>query len=106
MEDEILDEEIIIEEDEEPIEEPVEDEEPIQELAIEERYQNVKSRISELEEMKHDMDEYYQEKLIELEYFEEHARQIRNVLNQNIFANTQEFKELEELKTVERVLET
>lgn len=81
-----------------PIEEP--------ELTTEEKYQIVKNRIIELEEIKSKMDEVNLEKTQELGNIEQKASELRGIINQNIFANTPESQELKELKIVERVLET
>ena len=63
------------------------------------------NRIEELEEVKKNMDKVASEKRKELASVEAEANEIREIINKNIFENTEEYKELQELKTTKKWLD-
>lgn len=65
----------------------------------------IESRITELEGLKKQMEETSSIKRLELANKEAECNEIKNIINQNIFENTEEYKELKELKITQRWLD-
>ena len=68
-------------------------------------YEKIRDRIQELEEIKSTMDDLASEKRLELAQKEAEAREIKEQINRNIFINTEEHKELQELKITRKWLD-
>ena len=68
-------------------------------------YDRIVRRISELEDIKTDMNGIVSEQRIELATKEAEVREIREMINKNIFENTAEYKELEDLKVSKRIFD-
>ena len=68
-------------------------------------YDRIVRRISELENIKTDMNGIVSEQRIELATKEAEVREIREMINKNIFENTAEYKELEDLKVSKRIFD-
>ena len=63
------------------------------------------ARIEELEEIERNMNILSSQKRLELANKEAEANEIRKVINDNNFSNTDEFKELQELRITKKWLE-
>lgn len=63
------------------------------------------ARIEELEEIERGMNALSSQKRLELANKEAEANEIRKIINDNNFSNTDEFKELQELRITKKWLE-
>lgn len=68
-------------------------------------YENILERINELENIKKSMDNLVSTKRIELATKKAEVLAIEEEIARNIFENTEEYKELEELKITKKWLE-
>lgn len=68
-------------------------------------YEKIIARIAELEQIEKDMNEISSTKRLELASKEAEANEIKKIINDNNFANTEESKELQELKTTKKWLD-
>lgn len=68
-------------------------------------YSDILARIQELEEMEISMDAAAGAKRVEIARMEAEVKELREQLSKNIFANTEESKELQELRTTKKWLE-
>lgn len=68
-------------------------------------YEKILQRIGELEEMEFNMNALSSQKRLELAQKEAEAAEIRKVINANNFVNTEEYKELQELRITKKWLE-
>ena len=67
--------------------------------------ERINARIAELESIERAMNTLCTQKRLELASKEAEAREIRKVINDNDFMNTDEFKELQELKITKKWIE-
>lgn len=68
-------------------------------------YEKILQRIGELEQMELNMNALSSQKRLELAQKEAEAAEIRKVINDNDFMNTEEYKELQELRITKKWLE-
>lgn len=68
-------------------------------------YEKILQRIDELEQMELNMNALSSQKRLELAQKEAEAAEIRKVINANDFMNTEEYKELQELRITKKWLE-
>lgn len=67
--------------------------------------EKLNTRITELEQIEKDMNDISSQKRLELASKEAEASEIKKTINDNNFANTEEFKELQELKITKKWLD-
>lgn len=67
--------------------------------------EKINARIAELEQMESTMNSISSQKRLELASKEAEANEIRKVINDNNFMNTDEYKELQELKITKKWIE-
>lgn len=67
--------------------------------------EKINDRIIELEEIESEMNTLSSQKRLELANKEAEASEIRKLINENNFASTEEFKELQELRITKKWLE-
>lgn len=68
-------------------------------------YEKIIRRISELETIRENMNNISREKRLELASVEAQANEIRKAINANNFENTDEYRELQELKITKKWLD-
>ena len=65
-------------------------------------YEKILQRIGELEQMEFNMNALSSPKRLELTQKEAEAAELRKVINANNFVNTEEYKELQELRVTKK----
>lgn len=67
--------------------------------------EKINARIEELEQMEQTMNSLSSQKRLELANKEAEANEIKRTINENNFLNTEEYKELQELRITKKWLE-